>query len=280
MRLTLLHFNDLHGRLDSLPRLAALIQHERAQARAEGRSLLVLDGNDSSDNGQWESALTQGRANFTLLEALGVDATVLGNNEPQWGRAALAKLVAAVHFAVLAANLVDVADPARRAVPGLLASTLLNFDSFTLGLIGLTAHFPGIYDSLGYQSLDPLPIVQCEIAAFKAQGARALILLSHLGLPEDEALARACPEIAVIVGGHTHTLLTEPQRIGETLIVQAGQYGQYLGRLNLDLDPHTGHATHFQYRLLPTDAVPPDPTLSATLELIREESQRLRPLRD
>ena len=53
MRLTLLHFNDLHGRLDQLPRLFTLIQHERAEARARGHAVLLLDGGDSSDRKVW-----------------------------------------------------------------------------------------------------------------------------------------------------------------------------------------------------------------------------------
>src|SRR5687767_194778 len=116
MRLTILHFNDLHGRLEQLPRLFALAQRERAQALAGGRHVLLLDAGDSSDRAQWESDITKGRANFSLLEAMGADATVIGNGEAlQWGRAALARLVAAVRFPVLAANLVDCAQPEQLA---------------------------------------------------------------------------------------------------------------------------------------------------------------------
>src|SRR5688572_5063616 len=103
MRLTVLHFNDLHGRLDQLPRLFTLTQRERAQARQAGRRVLLLDGGDSSDRAQWESDLTKGRGNYAVLEAMGVEATVIGNGEAlHWGRRALARLVAAVDFPVLA----------------------------------------------------------------------------------------------------------------------------------------------------------------------------------
>src|SRR5574337_376518 len=112
MRLTLLHFNDLHGRLDQLPRLFTLIQRERAEARTRGRAVLLLDAGDSSERKVWESDITKGRANFALLEAMGVQASVVGNGEAlQWGRAALERLVASVHFPVLAGNLVEAADP-------------------------------------------------------------------------------------------------------------------------------------------------------------------------
>lgn len=289
-RLTLLHFNDLHGRLEVLPRLFTLIQRERTAALALGRAVLVLDGGDSSDRAQWESDLTQGRANFALLEAMGVNATVLGNNEPQWGRAALAKLVASVHFPVLAANLIDVADPSQLAVPGLLASTLVDLDAIKVGVIGVTAVFPNVYDRFGYQSIEPLPAIQREVAALKAQGAHFVILLSHLGYatseikktwtkPDDSAdddIAAACPEIGVVVGGHSHTVLETAVRVGEVLIVQAGEYGRYLGRLDVDIDPTTGRVVAQAYQLISTDGVAPDPTINATLELVREEAARLR----
>lgn len=293
LSLTLLHFNDLHGRLDALPRLFTLIQRERSAALAQGRAVLVLDGGDSSDGKQWESNITQGRANFALLEAIGVNATVLGNNEPQWGRAALERLVASVHFPVLAANLVDCANPTRLAIPGLCASTFIEFDSFKVGLIGVTTVFPSVYDPFGYQSIDPLPLIQREAAALKAQGAHIIILLSHLGYaaPEikktwtnpddltDDAIAVACPEISVIVGGHSHSVLETAMMVGDVPIVQAGDYGRYLGRLDVEVHPVSGRVVHHTSQLFSTERVPPDPTISATLELVREEAARLRDTR-
>src|SRR5437879_5608028 len=110
MQLTLLHFNDLHGRFDQFPRLFTLIQHARIAAHRAGSHTVLLEAGDSSSREVWESKATQGRANFALLEAMGVQAGVLGNAEIQsWKREALAKLVASVHFPVLAANLLDAA---------------------------------------------------------------------------------------------------------------------------------------------------------------------------
>lgn len=285
MHLTLLHFNDLHARLDQLPRLFTLIQRERAAAETSGRRVLLLDAGDSSDRGRWESDVTKGRANFAVLEAMGVDATVVGNGEAlQWGRAALARLVQSVSFPVLAANLVDLHDPTQPAVPGLRASVLL---AGGLGVIGLTAMYADGYERFGYTAAPPEPSLQREIAALRAQGATAIILLSHLGsdtrFPEqdprfyhDEDAARAAPELALIIGAHTHDVLYPPVKIGDTLLVQAGDYGKYLGRLDVDLDPATGKVLAFSGHLLPCDeTIPPDPTISGTLELVRDEATRL-----
>ena len=284
MRLTLLHFNDLHGRLEQLPRLFGLARRERLEAEAQGRQVLLLDGGDSSDRRRWECEVTQGRANYSLLEAMGVQAGVPGNGEAlNWGRPALARMVAAVGFPILAANLTD--------VPGLKSSVVLDLGGFPLGLIGLTQTFPEDFKNAGYAAVDPRAVLQREIDTVRGQGARLIVLLSHLGLTQtpagaaaeppgalhDDAVAEAFPEIAVIVGGHTHSELQTPMLKGNTIIVQAGDFGRYLGRLDLSVDDQTGVITEYSGRLIPCGAdLPPDPTIQGTLELVMEEAGRLK----
>jgi 2',3'-cyclic-nucleotide 2'-phosphodiesterase (5'-nucleotidase family) len=285
MRLTLLHFNDLHGRLEQLPRLFHLARRERLAAQAQGAQVLLLDGGDSSDQGRWECEVTQGRANYSLLEAMGVQAGVPGNAETlNWCRPALARMVAAVDFPVLGANLVDSADPTQPAVPGLKGSALLDLGGFALGLVGLTQCFPEDFRRCGYGAVDLRAALRREIEGLQAQGARTIVLLSHLGLngssPDvlhDEAVAQSFPEISVIVGGHSHSVLEQPLLRGKTIIVQAGDKGRYLGRLDLVVDDATGGVTEFSGRLLPCGAgTPPDPTIQGTLELVIEEAGRLK----
>ena len=292
MQLTILHFNDLHGRLEQLPRLFTLIQRERVRAAAAGRQTLLLDGGDSSDRGQWASVVTQGRANYSLLEAMGVQATVLGNADYGiWGRTALARLVKAVNFPVLAANLRAADDPAQPAVPGLRATVLLDLGGLPVGLLGVTQMFPEAWAQAGYALPDLPDVIERSLADLRGQGAQLIILLSHLGNTRtpagaqwepasawhDDDVAAAYPDIGVIVGGHTHTLLKTPQHIGSTVVVQAGAHGQWLGVLDLDVDDATGAVTAYAGHLIACDhAVPPDPTIQGTLELVEEEAQRLK----
>jgi 5'-nucleotidase len=292
MRLTILHFNDLHGRLEQLPRLFTLIRRERAAAERDGRRVLLLDGGDSSDRARWEADVTKGRANFSLLEAMGVQATVIGNGEAlHWGRMALSRLAAAVNFPVLAANLINAADPGQLAVPRLRAWALLDLGGFKLGLTGVTQVYPGHYDRYGFTSVHPANPIRQAIYALNGQGARQILLLSHLGCPTptesraewpdptvytDDDVARDFPEIGLIVGGHSHTPLHTPLVINHCVIVQAGHYGEWLGRLDVDLDDDSGAVTAHAGRLIPcADNVPPDPTIQGTLELVVEEAERL-----
>ena len=286
MHLTILHTNDIHGRLEQMPQLATLIQWEQA-ALPEGGHVLLLDAGDSSERTTWESDVTKGRANFALLEAMGYQATTLGNSEAmQWGRAALARLVKSVHLPVLAANLLD-RQTGELAVPGLQTHTWFDLDGFKVAVLGATAPIAGGYERFGLVAADPEPILRRLIAQVRAEGAKLVILLSHLGYVPDEQridpnfvgdyqLAPRLPGLDVIIGGHTHWVLDQPVKVGNVIIAQAGEFGHYLGRLDLRLDEASGQIVEFQGHLIPVTAeTPAEPTIAAVLDLVREEAARL-----
>jgi 2',3'-cyclic-nucleotide 2'-phosphodiesterase (5'-nucleotidase family) len=283
--LTILHTNDIHGKLDQMPRLATLINRERAQARAAGHAVLVVDAGDSTERKEWESEVTQGRANYVLLDAMGCQAAALGNNEGRWGPEVLTKLIAAVHFPTLAANLRRMDSDDLPA--GLKTHTLFQFDDLTVAVAGVTAEDkPKLFQRLACRPLPAVEVLPALVPRLRAEGAHLVILLSHLGLgwpawPGDPMydlqVAAAVPGIDVIVGGHSHVLLEGPKRVGETLIVQAGVYGSHLGRLDLIFDPTAGRIADTRYTAIPCDeSVPPDPTVAGLLELVRFEAEALQ----
>lgn len=286
MHLTILYTNDIHGRLEQMPQLATLIQWEKA-ALPEGAHVLLLDAGDSSERSTWESDVTKGRANFMLLEAMGYQATTLGNGEAmQWGREALARLVKSVHLPVLAANLLD-RQTGELAVPGLQTHTWFDLDGFKVAVLGATAPIAGGYERFGLVAADPEPILRRLIAQVRAEGAKLVILLSHLGyVPDDQCtdpnfigdaqIAPRLPGLDVIIGGHSHWVLEQPVKVGGVIIAQAGEFGHYLGRLDLTLDETTGQIVEFQGHLIPVTAeTPAEPTIAAVLDLVREEAARL-----
>jgi len=88
---------------------------------------------------------------------------------------------------------------------------------------------------------DPIAEVAREqIRQLKEQGVEIFIAVTHSGVAEDKELAAAVPELHLIVGGHSHTLIPEPLQIGKTWVVQAGALLQYLGILELGFDRATG----------------------------------------
>ena len=63
-----------------------------------------------------------------------------------------------------------------------------------------------------------------------------LIFLTHLGHEEDLALAETFPNADLIVGGHSHTMVPQPVRVGDTWVVQADHYGKHVGLIALELE--------------------------------------------
>ena len=110
----------------------------------------------------------------------------------------------------------------------------------------------------------------------KAEGVQIVVLLSHMGPDQEQAIAQRVPGIDVVVGGHTHEILWQPVRAGNTLIVQAGSHGKLLGELDLVI--RDGRVDDFQYRLLPilADRIEPEPRIKALIdELYRPHEARL-----
>jgi 2',3'-cyclic-nucleotide 2'-phosphodiesterase (5'-nucleotidase family) len=96
-----------------------------------------------------------------------------------------------------------------------------------------------------------------------------LVLLSHLGLEGDKNIASRLPSIDVIVGGHSHTVLDKPINENGVMIVQAGEFGEYLGELVIDIDDEKG-VRHFEGRLISGEKYAPMP---AIVELIKHYSK-------
>jgi sulfur-oxidizing protein SoxB len=104
----------------------------------------------------------------------------------------------------------------------------------------------------------------------RAQGAKAVVLLSHNGIDVDLKLASRVRGIDAILGGHTHDAVPGPTRVGKTLVTNAGSNGKFLGVLDLEVGNSgvTGH----RYRLLPVfaDLLPADPEMASYISTVRK----------
>ena len=89
-----------------------------------------------------------------------------------------------------------------------------------------------------------------------------VILLSHPGLPQDLRLVAEVPGIDVCLSAHTHNRLYRPVRVGDSVIVQSGCHGSFLGRLDLSIEG--GKVVGYRHRLLEVGMdVAPDPAVEA-----------------
>ena len=212
-----------------MARRATAIKQERA--KGEGL-LLVLDAGGSL-TGRPVSIRSQGRNIVEAMNAMGYDALALGRSELDMGLDALRERAAEASFAFLSANLVS------SESGELLFEPYVVFESggARVGVIGLSEPAAAQAARVAGQAevLDPSETAQRYVLALRPD-VDILIVLSHLGLEADAELARGVPGIDIIVGGSSRRLLREPERVGNTLIVQQGYLGEWMGRLEATFD--------------------------------------------
>jgi 5'-nucleotidase len=250
IQLTLLHVNDLHGALyaeskgdrerGGAARLVGLIERERAAAPGP---VLLMDAGDALQ-GTYISNRSRGQAVIEILNAAGADALALGNHEFDWGLDVLRERVQQAQFPFLAANLEgESGQPMQEILPGVSPFAILDADGVKVAVLGLTYHnLAAIVRASAIEGLRSLPGVETVkryLPELQDQ-ADLIVVLSHMGLEADRELARAIPEIPLIIGGHSHASLNTGDRVGQTAIARAGAYGEHLGRVVVSFDRQQG----------------------------------------
>jgi len=266
--LTILHTNDTHSHIEEydgstttcpveseaaglciggVARRATLIADLRASAPDD--NAILIDAGDSF-NGTLYFSVYKGEESARFMNLLGYQAMAVGNHEFDNGPAHLADFLDHVEFPVISANIDTSAEP---LLDGRLAPyTVIDVNGEPVGVIGLTTIDVPISSSPGptLKFNDYLSSLAPVLADLDGQGIDKIVLLSHIGYRDDVDLAAQVDGIDVIVGGHSHTLLssTDPAAAGPyptvvaspsgdpVLVVQAEAYGKYLGQLVVTFD--------------------------------------------
>jgi len=233
-RIVIFHTNDIHGMIDTFPRIAHLADQERKQSR----DVFFLNAGDAfTGNPIVDQYSPPGQPIIDLFQAIGLTASTLGNHEFDYGQKVLAGYMAASRFPFLCANV----DTAAGTIPAPLSHVTLTTKGGTrlivAGLLQISG--PGkIPDThpdhvAGLKFREPFAVAR-SLARLKRRGD-ILVFLTHLGFDQDVRLAKAVPGIDLIVGGHSHTVVSEPRQWNGTLIVQTGAKGRFLGRIDLEI---------------------------------------------
>jgi 2',3'-cyclic-nucleotide 2'-phosphodiesterase (5'-nucleotidase family) len=228
-RVTLLHTNDLHSHLEQAARIAGYVKQTRQQVSSD--QLLLVDCGDFLDRARPETEGTLGTVNRSLIQAIGYDALLLGNNEGlTYTFEQLDSFYRELSIPVVCANFRPLYPD--RKVNWLTPSLTVVKSGLKIGLIGLTAPFDEYYRLLGWHASDPFEAAYAEVKRLRGE-VDAVIVMSHLGLRLDEQLAAEVPGIDLILGSHTHHLLEKPLYVGQTAISAAGKFGTHVGHLEL-----------------------------------------------
>ena len=268
-RLTILHTNDHHGHFQKfapypvkdvggLAAQSTLVNTVRAEVEKAGGNVLLLSAGDIN-TGVPESDLLDAEPDIMLMNMIGYDAMALGNHEFDNSSDVLARQRQWAKFPFLAANVL-VKKTGEPLVDPYLIKEVGGLKVAILGLITAEVPILVLPDNVSeLEFADPIATAARYVPQLRRE-ADLVVALTHLGLYREETdkrgdvqLARAVPGIDVIVGGHTHTELDEPVRIGDTIIVQAGGYSEQVGRLDLVVDSATDKVTASTWAALPVN---------------------------
>lgn len=265
------HTNDLHSHFEHWPRISRLLRERAEEHRKAGEAVFLFDIGDHVDRWHPYTEGTMGKGNTDLINETGYTAVTIGNNEgitlPFQG---LDTLYRKKNFDVLVANLYN-QDGGRPewAEPYKVYTTPAGTK---IAAIGLTAYFSLFYKLLGWNLTDPIDELKRHLPALKEK-ADIIVLLSHLGIYDDERIAAECPEIDIILGGHTHHILPEGREVNGTLLAAAGKYGQYAGHVTIVTENR--RITHKEALLYPIAELSREPWEEAETEKLYEKGKSL-----
>jgi 5'-nucleotidase / UDP-sugar diphosphatase len=284
-KFTILHSNDIHG--DFLAEIQgqqgkligglSLLSGYINKVRREEENVFYVIAGDMVQ-GSLIDAEYKGISTMEIMNYLAPDVVALGNHEFDYGLPHLLFLEKMANFPIVNANLY-IKQYNKRLMQSHLILKKAGFDILFTGIIT-----EKVMDSLKQDELIS-SFVSLEEAseeiekicnAYKNDDIDFTIILTHIGFDSDLELAKLIsPEAGVdlIVGGHSHTILEEPAKVNNILIVQAGVGSDHIGRLDIEVDDDTNSIIDYTWRLIPIDnnLAEPDLKLQEFIRHFQEE---------
>ena len=257
-QLTILHTNDQHSRIEpfdatytrnpnqgGFARRAALIQKIRSQES----NVLLLDSGDTFQGTPYFNFFG-GELEFKLMSMMGYDASTMGNHDFDNGLAGFKKVRSVAKFPFLCSNY----DFKNTILEGETEKyKIFNKNGIKVGIFGVGIKLAGLVGKKDYgetEYLDPIETAQHYSDFLKNEKKCDMVIcLSHIGYDyrddatkvSDKILAANTAGIDLILGGHTHTFLSEPQSFlnknGKNVLVnQVGWAGLLLGKITFYFD--------------------------------------------
>ena len=274
--LTIIQLNDSHAYLDlhqeifwqggqavyspsgGFARIATIVKRIRAETRG---NTLFCDNGDTL-HGTYPAQVTQGEALIPILNTLGLDA-MTAHWEFAYGPEIFKQRAAKLNYPMLAINVYDKASGERFFPP----YSVKEIGGNRIGLVGIASNIidkamppsfsEGIYFTLGREEL---PSIIDDLRT--KEKVDLVVLISHLGFPQDMKLTSEVQGIDVCLSAHTHNRLYNPVLQGKTLIIQSGCHGSFLGRLDLEIEE--GRVADYRHELIEVEEkIVPDPVVAA-----------------
>lgn len=248
--LAILHTNDTHSRIEPMPtsdkynpntggveRRVAFIN----DVRSANKNVLLFDSGDFLQGTPYFN-LFKGEVEIESMNLMKYDAVTLGNHEFDYGLDVLSDIVRKASFPVISSNY----DFSNTSLKGLIKPyIIIKKGGMRIGVMGINIQPRGLIASANYEGMKFLsPVKTANSIAQRLKEKEKcdiVICLSHLGYQNDLELAKDTKYIDVILGGHSHTFMDEPEYVknqdgNEVTVFQTGGRGLYVGRINLELN--------------------------------------------
>ena len=266
--LTILHINDWHSRIESnnkyestcsaddetegkcfggAARLVTAIA-DRREALKDG-NVLLLNGGDNFQGSLFYTTY-KGAVEAEFLNQMKFDAMTVGNHEFDDGEEALVPFLDVIEFPVLSANVA--ASASSKVGDRIKPSMVIEVGGEKIGIVGAVTNDTPDIASPGPNILiaDDINTITAEVEKLQAEGINKIIALTHVGYPRDKEMIAKIPGVDVVVGGHSHSLLSNTDEKAEgpypTMIdnpegykvpvTQAASYSKYLGEFTVTFD--------------------------------------------
>lgn len=278
-KLTLLHSNDLHGDFlaekvdDKLIGGVSMLSGYINKVREEEKNVIYSISGDMFRGSLIDSEF-QGLSTIEIMNLLAPDVVTIGNHEADYGLAHLLFIERCASFPIINANMyikylgkrlfnshyIKEIDGMRVMFIGILTEEVLQ-NTKSEGLVGTLIDIQ-----------DAASEVRKICDAYRTDDIDFTVLLTHIGIEEDKKLAEALDPacgVDIIIGGHSHTLLTEPCVVAGIPIVQAAVGTDQIGRFDIMVDTDKNCMDSYTWQCIPIteENCPPDKALE---KVIRE----------
>ncbi len=238
IEIELIHTNDTHGNLqkpfdEGLTLLNNVSWYKNMIFQNKsGTHLLTLDAGDITS--YRDISYETMESDLRSLDSCGYDAMTLGNHEIDFGLYKFYELSKTIKMPVLCANIIDRKTGLYLFKPFIVKT----FGKTKVAIAGITAS--NTYTALSDEEKSKIIFMGTDEAYLKIlpdlkAESDIIVLLSHLGLPEDREFAKKHPEVKLIIGGHSHTFLNQAEYAGKTCILNAGKFGDCFGRAKIKI---------------------------------------------
>lgn len=242
-KLTIVHLNDVHGRVELDEREGAIgyarLKTKVEEMRKENPNLLLLNAGDTL-HGTTMVNVTKGETMVDLMGLVGFDVMVPGNHDFNYGYDRLLELKKRAKFPMVGSNIVKESDGSSDFEPYVIKELE---NGLKVGIFGLgteeTKYKSHPDNTVGIKFENPVKVAKDMVKELEKENVDFIIALVHLGIEgsletTSKEVAEKVEGIDLIVDGHSHEILNKTY--GDTLLVQAESYTKNIGVVDIEIE--------------------------------------------